>query len=80
MLSCKDITEKADDYLDHRLPLANRVALQLHLFVCVNCRRYLHQLKLTIGVLHQLKDTSVCDDEQVNSTLRRIKKNASPEP
>jgi hypothetical protein len=41
MLSCREVTERASDYLDRALPLRQRLAVRLHLFMCQHCRRYL---------------------------------------
>jgi anti-sigma factor RsiW len=54
VLRCRDIPELASDYLDHQLPVRRRLAMRLHLFICVNCRVYLSQLRQTVGLLHRL--------------------------
>ena len=69
MLSCKDVTEKADDYLDRNLPVMTRVSYRMHLFVCNRCRRYLDQIKVTIGVLNRMEETSPCDDETARNIV-----------
>ena len=37
MLSCKDITENANSYLDKELPFFTRMKVNLHLMMCVHC-------------------------------------------
>ena len=73
MLSCKEITEKADDYLDRNLPLATRMSFRMHLFLCNRCSRYLDQLKVTIGVLNGLEENAPCSDEQARRTVDAVK-------
>ena len=51
MPSCKDITEHSSDYLDRNLPWWKRPGYWLHLAMCVHCRRYVEQLKLTIATI-----------------------------
>lgn len=51
MLSCKHLVEQASDYIDDEMTMGKRIQVKLHLFVCVSCRRYLKQLKLTIAML-----------------------------
>lgn len=51
MLSCKDLSQKASDYLDGELPLRTRMQIRLHTFFCDNCRRYLHQMRLAVSAL-----------------------------
>lgn len=53
MLNCRDVTQHASDYLDKTLPLGQRLRLRLHLFMCIHCRRYLKQLRATIGLIGQ---------------------------
>ena len=47
MLKCKQIAERATDYLEEQQTWSQRLAWKLHLFMCVNCRRFVKQLKLT---------------------------------
>ena len=44
MLNCKDATELASNALEHKPTITQRISLQLHLFVCNRCRRYVKQL------------------------------------
>ena len=58
MPSCRDITEHASEYLDRQLTPWQRLGFRLHLMICLNCRRHLDQLKLTIGTLGRLQAKS----------------------
>jgi glutaredoxin 3 len=51
MLSCKELSEKASDYLDGELSPWSRVQIRLHVFMCNHCRRYMHQLRLAVDAL-----------------------------
>lgn len=62
MLSCKEITEHASDYLDKHLPLHKQLNMKLHIFMCHHCRRYLAQLRTTIGVV-KLKPKIISDEK-----------------
>jgi len=75
MLSCKDITEKANDYLDRDLPFFTRLKVKMHLMVCVHCQRYVQQLQLTIQALTRLKKPDTVDDATVDSVVENLKKN-----
>src|SRR5215471_18023078 len=48
MLSCKELSEKASDYLEGELSAWTRMKIRLHVFLCEHCRRYLHQLRLAV--------------------------------
>jgi len=74
MLSCKDITEKASDYLDKDLPFFTRLKVKMHLQICKHCKRYVEQLQLTIQALGKLKKSSTVDDSTVDSIVEVLKK------
>jgi hypothetical protein len=67
MLSCKDITEKANDYLDKDLPFPARVKVRMHLFMCVHCRRYVEQLKMTVQTIARM---TPADQEPINNSFK----------
>ena len=74
MPSCKDITEHSSEYLDKNLPLMKRLSFHMHMFMCVNCRRYVNQIKLTIatiGKTEQAKPKPV-DEKQVQEIVQFI--------
>jgi predicted anti-sigma-YlaC factor YlaD len=54
MLNCKELTEIATDYLEQDLPWGERLRVQLHLWMCRHCRRYLNQMRTVIGLLRLL--------------------------
>ncbi|MCI0507854.1 MAG: zf-HC2 domain-containing protein [Gammaproteobacteria bacterium] len=78
MLNCKDITKKANGYLDKELPYFTRLQVKLHLLVCVHCQRYINQLRATIRALGKLKkDTSVSGQviDDIVNTLKHARQN-----
>jgi len=74
MLSCKDITENANSYLDKELPFFTRMKVNLHLMMCVHCKRYVEQLNATIRTLGNLKraDETV-SEEVVDNVVNNLK-------
>ncbi len=54
MLSCKELTELATDYLEKDLAWRERLRVQLHLWMCRHCRTYMEQLRKVIGLLRRL--------------------------
>ncbi len=52
VLTCRDVTEHATDYMERALPLGTRLAVRLHLFLCRMCRTYLEQLRSAAALLH----------------------------
>ena len=45
MLNCKDATQLTSRRFDEKLPLGKRIALRLHLMMCIHCARYARQLR-----------------------------------
>ncbi|MGD8558967.1 MAG: zf-HC2 domain-containing protein [Gammaproteobacteria bacterium] len=73
MLSCKEITENANSYLDRELPFFTRMKVKLHLKMCVHCRRYVDQLQMTIEALKSMKPDDAVSDEVVDNIVRSMK-------
>jgi predicted anti-sigma-YlaC factor YlaD len=59
MLSCKQLVEQSSDYLDLRLPLRGRLSVRMHLAMCVNCRRFIRQMKISQAMLRRLPDAPI---------------------
>lgn len=74
MLSCKDLTEQANSYLDKELPFTKRLSVRFHLFICVHCRRYIAQLQTTIQTLGQMRKSEPVDDTYSKHMVERFKK------
>lgn len=68
MRSCKDINQNVDAHLDGELSLKQRVELRLHLLMCVDCKRYIRQLKSSVTAFGSSKKAE-CSDEQLESIL-----------
>ncbi|MDH5324981.1 MAG: zf-HC2 domain-containing protein [Gammaproteobacteria bacterium] len=75
MLSCKDITHKADEFLDMKLPWRTRVAFKIHLFMCVNCRRYISQIQLTIKTLAGMSKPAEPDESFISNLTQMYRDN-----
>ncbi len=75
MPSCKDITEHSSDYLEHNLPWWKRPGYWLHLAMCVHCRRYVDQLKLTIGAISKSPDATPpnISTEEIQAIVEKMK-------
>jgi hypothetical protein len=78
MLRCKEITEKANEFVEHELPIFDRLKFRVHLFMCVNCKRYVDQIRTTIFTLRQMNPNKDTSSEVVNSVLKHIKQGVHP--
>jgi len=54
MLNCREITERASEFLDATLSWHVRLQVRLHLMMCRFCREYLRQLSLVVRSLRGL--------------------------
>lgn len=71
MLKCRDVVAEADALLDSQLGWRRRLALKLHLFICVDCRRYVRQLRLMVAALAQSRRE--LNDVRLEELMRRIR-------
>jgi anti-sigma factor RsiW len=53
-LTCCDVTDRASEYLDDRLPILTKVRVGLHLASCAHCRAYMKQIDLVSSALRSL--------------------------
>ena len=53
-LTCCDVTDRASEYLDDRLPILTKVRVGLHLASCAHCRAYMKQIDLVSSTLRSL--------------------------
>ena len=57
-LTCREVTDRASDYLGQRLPLDVQARFEQHLHACSWCMTYLTQLRSTIGMVRRLGDSA----------------------
>ncbi len=69
MPSCREITERASDYLNQDLPPWQRAAFRMHLLMCVYCRRHVKHLGLTIATLKKIANEEKAHE---NNDIQRI--------
>ena len=53
-LTCCDVTDRASEYLDDRLPILTKVRVDLHLVSCTHCSVYMKQIDLVSSALRSL--------------------------
>ena len=49
-ISCREIVQIVNDYVEGVLPVGEREAVELHLNLCDGCTDYLQQLRLSIAL------------------------------
>ena len=50
MLTCREVEEFMLDYLDGELPLAQRMAFQMHVLFCSECKAYIRKYKTAMAL------------------------------
>jgi anti-sigma factor RsiW len=58
-LTCKELVEIVTDYLEDRLPPADRRRFEQHLVGCEGCVNYLDQMRQTIRMVGRLSEESI---------------------
>jgi hypothetical protein len=53
-LTCRRVTELADEYLEQRLGVDAHACFEQHLHACTWCMTYVAQLRATLGMLRRL--------------------------
>jgi hypothetical protein len=78
MPSCKDITKQSSDYLEGNQTLFQRLGFKMHIFMCVNCQRYVSQLKLTIATIGKTKNATPqpVDEQHVQEIVEKLHQDA----
>lgn len=79
MRSCKEINQNVDAHLDGELSLMQRVELRLHMLMCVDCRRYIRQLKNSVTAFRSIEKAK-CSDEQLDSLLNVLDDDGPEQP
>ena len=70
MLTCRQMTELANGYLERELPMLTWAQVRMHLLMCKHCPKYIDQLAGTVTLLRTLPhDTPPTD---VEDTLVRV--------
>jgi anti-sigma factor RsiW len=58
-LACTQLVELVTDYLEGRLPPAERERFEEHVAVCEGCAAYLEQMRTTIATAGRLSETEL---------------------
>ncbi|WP_138936232.1 anti-sigma factor family protein [Roseovarius arcticus] len=51
MLTCRDLAEQADAFLDGEMSLAKRLQVRLHMSMCNGCARFMKQMRITRSLI-----------------------------
>jgi len=76
MLSCKQLVAHSSDFLDGQLILRQRLSVRAHLALCLNCRRFIRQLRLSGVVVGSLAPKQNAQLDALAAMLAEIRRNA----
>jgi anti-sigma factor RsiW len=73
-ISCRELVELVTDYLEGRLPGAERRRVERHLKGCDGCSTYLEQARQTIRLTGRLRDEDLAPElrERLLDALREV--------
>jgi anti-sigma factor RsiW len=77
-MSCKELVELVTDYLEGRIPEAERERIEAHLAACDGCTAYVEQMRLTLFALGRIPEetiTSAARDE-LTAVFRELRASA----
>jgi predicted anti-sigma-YlaC factor YlaD len=77
MLTCREVSLSASDYLERNMPLRRRVSVRLHLVMCKHCRALVDQLAVCVRSLRSLqnKEPEPISDETRDQLLKLFREN-----
>lgn len=53
MLTCREVTERANQYLDRELGFWSTMEVRMHLLACRYCRGFMKQMRTVIGLVRE---------------------------
>jgi anti-sigma factor RsiW len=74
MLSCKELVALSSDLLDGQLSLRQRLAVRAHLAMCLRCRRFIRQMRLSQAVLRQLPQAPIAELDALAVKLAELRR------
>lgn len=64
MLSCRELTDLVDEYIDGRLGIWDRLRFQFHIRMCPICHDYIEQVRMTRSALGRLPEPEMPEEVQ----------------
>ncbi len=65
MLTCRELAEQADAFLDKDLGLGQRLRIRLHMLMCCGCNRFMGQMRTTRSLITAEAGSKIaCNDHE----------------
>ncbi len=72
MLRCVDITNQADRFIDGELGTVQKLAVLLHLAMCVKCHRFIRKMRVMLANLKTLRQETIPDPELLDRIFKKL--------
>jgi len=72
MLSCRQVTEKSSALLDGELRARERLAMRMHLLMCVHCRRFQRHLQQLVTAMPKHDTSDAVDPAFIDRLVDRL--------
>jgi anti-sigma factor RsiW len=81
-LTCREVVELVNDYLERTLSLGERARFERHLDDCPHCVTYLQQLRATVAATGRLREGDLDDGtrEELLQAFRDWHRGGAPGP
>jgi len=76
VLSCRDVTEEANAYIDGELTLWARTKFRMHLLACNYCRAFVEQMQTVVNLTQRYGDNQP-DNEPSQELMDAFRRKAS---
>lgn len=63
MFSCKDIHDRASQFIDDDCSMLTKAGVLMHILMCGKCRLFIKQLRLTVASIRQVPDKQHSDQD-----------------
>ena len=72
MLTCRQVTERSTGLLEGDLSFRARLAMRLHIALCVHCWRFNRQFRALVRSLHLRHQAEPVTDDFVNCVVNAV--------
>lgn len=79
MLTCREVTERANDYVDGNLGFWSRMDVRMHLLACKYCRGFVKQMRTVVGLVGEYRDIPPSEETE-QELLDAFRKHSNSAP
>lgn len=73
MPTCREVTERTNDFIDGELSFIAALEVRFHLLACKYCRSFVNQMRTVVNLVHEREDIppSAENEEELLAALRK---------